>query len=126
MPSTPKSKNRSPSKQQEKPHFPLPPHDDKDIHTSYTLSSEPAIQRMQRELILLRETITTQNEKITPLERRLGHFDSNIVVLESQLALANHLTDVLWKNWMTKNSTPADHAWLLKELEVVRMKQNRP
>ena len=97
MPSTPKSKNRSPSKQQEKPHFPLPPHDDKDIHTSYTLSSEPAIQRMQRELILLRETITTQNEKITPLERRLGHFDSNIVVLESQLALANDLTDVLWK-----------------------------
>ena len=52
----------------------------------YTLSSEPAIQRMQRELVLLGETITKQNEKITSLERKLGHLDSNIVVLESQLA----------------------------------------
>ena len=52
----------------------------------YTLSSEPAIQRMQRELVLLRETITKQNEKITSLERKLGHLDSIIVVLESRLA----------------------------------------
>ena len=53
------------------------------------------MQRMQRELVLLRETIIKQNEKITSLERKLGHLDSNIVVLESQLALANHVTDVL-------------------------------
>ena len=49
----------------------------------------------QRELLLLRETITKQNEKITSLERKLGHLDSNNVVLESQLALAKHVTDVL-------------------------------
>ena len=53
------------------------------------------MQRTQRELVLLRETIIKQNEKITSLERKLGHLDSNIVVLESQLALANHVTDVL-------------------------------
>ena len=52
---------------------------------------------MQRELVLLRETITKQNKKITSLERKLDHFDSNIVALESQLALANHVTDVLRK-----------------------------
>ena len=34
---------------------------------------------MQRELVLLQETITKQNEKITSLERKLGHLDSNIV-----------------------------------------------
>ena len=50
---------------------------------------------MQRELALLWENITEQNEKITPLERKLGHLDNNIVVLESQLALANHVIDVL-------------------------------
>ena len=50
---------------------------------------------MQRELVLLRGTITKQNEKITCLERKLGHLDSNMVVLESQLALANHVTNVL-------------------------------
>ena len=53
------------------------------------------MQRTQRELVLLRETIIKQNEKIISLERKLGHLDSNIVVLESQLALANHVTDVL-------------------------------
>ena len=53
------------------------------------------MQKTQRELVLLRETIIKQNEKITSLERKLGHLDSNIVVLESQLALANHVTDVL-------------------------------
>ena len=96
MPSTPKFKNtRSASKQQEKPRLPLPPHDDQETQNSYTLSSELAIQRMQREVVLLRETITKQNENITSLERKLGHFDSNIVVLESQLALANHVTDML-------------------------------
>ena len=96
MPSTPKFKNtRSASKQPEKPRLPLPPHDDQETQNSYTLSSELAIQRMQREVVLLRETITKQNENITSLERKLGHFDSNIVVLESQLALANHVTDVL-------------------------------
>ena len=96
MRSTPKSKNtRSASKQQEKPRLPSPTHDDQETQTSYTLPGEPAIQRMQRELVLLRETITKQNEKITSLERMLGHFDSNIVVLESQIALANHVTDVL-------------------------------
>ena len=70
-------------------------HDDQKTQTSYTLSSEPAIQRMQHELVLLRETITKKPKKITCLERKLGHLDSNIVVLESQLALANHVTDVL-------------------------------
>ena len=96
MPSTPKSKNtRSTSKQQEKSRLPLPPHDDQETQTSYTLSNEPTIQRMQRELVLLRETITEQNEKIIPLERKLGHLDSNIVAFESQLALASHVTDVL-------------------------------
>ena len=70
-------------------------HDDQKTQTSYMLSSEPAIQRMQRELVLLRETITKHTEKITCLERKLGHLDSNMVVLESQLALANHVTDVL-------------------------------
>ena len=59
------------------------------------LSSESSMQKTQRELVLLRETIIKQNEKITSLERKLGHLDSNIVVLESQLALANHVTDVL-------------------------------
>ena len=96
MPSTPKSKNtRSASKQQEKPHLPSLPHDDQETQTSYTLSSEPAIQRMQRDLVLLRETITKQNEKNISLWRKLGHLDSNIVVLESQLSLVNHVTDVL-------------------------------
>ena len=91
MPSNPKSKNtRSTSKQQEKPRVPPPPHDDQETQISYTL-----IQRMQRELVLLREAIKKQNEKITSLERKLGHLDSNIVALESQLALANHVTDVL-------------------------------
>ena len=69
----------------------------KKLKTSYALSSERTIQRMQCELVLLRETITEENEKITSLEWKLGHFDSNIEVLESQLALANHVTDVLWK-----------------------------
>ena len=50
---------------------------------------------MQHELVLLRETITKQDERIAYLERKLGHLDSNIVVLESQLTLANHVTDVL-------------------------------
>ena len=50
---------------------------------------------MQREQVLIRETITKQNEKITSLERKLGHSDSDIRILESQLALANHVTDVL-------------------------------
>ena len=96
MPSTLKSKNtRSTSKQQEKRRLPPPPHDDQETQTSYTLSSEPVIQRMQQELILLRETSTKQNEKITSLERKLGPRDSNIVVLESQLAFANLVTDVL-------------------------------
>ena len=91
MPSNPKSKNtRSTSKQQEKPRVPSPPHDDQETQISYML-----IQRMQRELVLLRETITKQNEKITSLERKLGHLDSNIVALKSQLAFANHVTDVL-------------------------------
>ena len=49
---------------------------------------------MQRELALLRETITKQNEEITPFERKVDHLDSNIIVLESQLALGNHVTDV--------------------------------
>ena len=47
------------------------------------------------ELVLLRETIIKQDEKITSLEWKLGHPGSNIVVLESQLALANHIADVL-------------------------------
>ena len=50
---------------------------------------------MLRELVLLRETITKENEKITSLERKLGHLDSNIAVLESKLAFTNHVTDVL-------------------------------
>ena len=105
MRSTPKSKNtRSASKQQEEPRLPSPPHDDQETQTSYTLPSEHAIQRMQRELVLLRETITKQNEKITSLERKMCYR----------------------KNWMTRNSTPAHHAWLLKVLEVVIMKQKRP
>ena len=96
MPSTPKSKNsRYVPKQQEKPRLPSPPHDDQETQTSYTLSSEPAIQRMQRELVSQRETITKQNEKIKSLEQKLDHFASSIVVLESQLTLANHVTDVL-------------------------------
>ena len=100
MPSTPQSKNtKSASKQQEKPHLPSPLHDDQETQTNYTLSSEPAIQRMQRELVLLRETITKQKEKITSLERKLGHFDSNIVVLELQLPFANHVADVLRGKW---------------------------
>ena len=96
MPSTPKSNNtRFTSKQPEKPHLPLPPHDDQETQTIYTLSSEPVIQRMQCELVLLQETITKQGKRILSLERKLGHLDSNIVVLESQLALVSHVTDVL-------------------------------
>ena len=96
MPSTPKSKNsRYVPKQQEKPRLPSPPHDDQETQTSYTLSSEPAIQRMQRELVSQRETIRKQNEKIKSLEQKLDHFASSIVVLESQLTVANHVTDVL-------------------------------
>ena len=105
MPSTPKSKStRSPSKQQEKPRLSSPPHDDQETQTSHTSSSEPAIQRMQRELVLLRETITQQNEKITSLERKPGHLDSNIVALESQLALANHVTDLRGCSYDTSSS----------------------
>ena len=47
------------------------------------------------ELVLLRETIIKQDEKITSLERKLGHLGSSIVVLESQFAFANHVADVL-------------------------------
>ena len=59
------------------------------------MPSEPSIQSMQRELVLLRETITKQNKKIIFLERKLGHFDSDIVVLESQLALTNYVAHVI-------------------------------
>ena len=73
MPSTPKSKNtRSVSKQQEKTRLPSPPHDDQETQNSYTLSSEPAIQRMQRELVLLQETIKKQNEQ--KLEQKTRSF----------------------------------------------------
>ena len=69
----PKSKNTSStSKQQEKPRLPPQTHDDQETQTSCTLSSKPVIQRMQRELVSLRETITKQNEKIAYLERKLG------------------------------------------------------
>ena len=50
---------------------------------------------MQCVLVLLQETITKQNEKITSPEQNLVHFDSSIVVWESQLALTNHVTDML-------------------------------
>ena len=70
----------------------MPQHDDQETQTSYTLSIEATIQRMQRKLVLLQKTITKQN-----VERKLGHLDSNIAVLESQLALANHVKDVLRK-----------------------------
>ena len=96
MSSNPESKNtRSTSKQQEKPCLQSPLNDNQETQTSYTLPSEPSIQNMQRELVLLRETITKQNKKIIFLERKLGHFDSNIVALESQLALTNYVTDML-------------------------------
>ena len=122
IPSTPKSKNtRSTSKQQEKPRLPSPPHDDQETQTSYTLSSEPAIQRMQCELVLLRETITKQNEKITSLERKLGHLDSNIVVLESQLALANHVTDVLREKFDDQEQYSCR---LCLVIEVIRSRKN--
>ena len=102
-------------------------HDDQKTQTSYTLSSEPAIQRMQHELVLLRETITKKPKKITCLERKLGHLDSNIVVLESQLALANHVTDVLREKLDEKEqySRQPQPCLVVKVLEVVRMKQKR-
>ena len=57
MPSTAQSKNiRSVSKQQEIQRFPL--HDDHETKTNYTLSNEPVIQRMQRKLVLMQQTIT--------------------------------------------------------------------
>ena len=94
MLSTSQSKNtKFTSKQPEKQRLPL--HDDEEPETSYMLSSEPVIQKMLRELDLKRGTITKQNEKITSRERKLGHLDSNIVVLESWFALENHVTDVL-------------------------------
>ena len=69
----PKSKSTSStSKQQEKPRLPPQTYDDQETQTSCTLSSKPVIQRMQRELVSLRETITKQNEKIAYLERKLG------------------------------------------------------
>ena len=71
MSSTPKSKNTSTSRQQEKPRLLSPPYYDQETQTSYMLSSKPAIQRMERELVSLRETITKQNEKIKSLERKL-------------------------------------------------------
>ena len=37
----------------------------------------------------------SKNKTNKNLNKKLGHFDSNIVVLESQLALVNHVTDVL-------------------------------
>ena len=52
---------------------------------------------MQIELVSLRETVTKQNEKLTSLERKLDHFASSMEVLESQLALANHVIYVLQK-----------------------------
>lgn len=81
------------SKQQGKQRLPL--HDEEGTGTSDKLPREHVIQRMQRELDLLRETITKQNEKTASLERKPGHLDSNIVVLESCFALENHVTDVL-------------------------------
>ena len=124
MPSTPKSKNtRSASKQQEKPHLPSLPHDDQETQTSYTLSSEPAIQRMQRDLVLLRETITKQNEKNISLWRKLGHLDSNIVVLESQLSLVNHVTDVL-REKLDDQEQYSRRPWLLKVIEGIRSREN--
>ena len=96
MASTSQSENiRFTSKQQEKQRLPL--HDEQETESSYTLPREPVIQKMQRELDLLRETITKQNQKTTSLERKPCHFDSNIVVLESCFAVENHVTDVLRK-----------------------------
>ena len=43
-------------------------HDDQKTQTSYTLSSEPAIQRMQRELVLLRETIKNKTKRLHALK----------------------------------------------------------
>ena len=94
MASTSQSKNtRFTSKQQEKQRLPL--HDEQETETSYTLPSEPVIQKVQLELDLLRETITKQNQKTTSLERKPCHLDSNIVVLESCFVFENHVTDVL-------------------------------
>ena len=94
MLSTSQSKNtKFTSKQQEKQRLPL--HDDQEPETSYTLSSYPVIQNMLCGLDLLQETITKQKEKITSRERKPGHVDSNIVVLEPWFALENHVTDVL-------------------------------
>ena len=76
---------------------------------------------MQCELVLLRETITKQNEKITSLERKLGHLDSNIVVLESQLALANHVTDVLREKFDDQEQYSCR---LCLVIEVIRSRKN--
>ena len=58
------------SKQQGKQRLPL--HDEQETGTSYKLP-----------------------EKTASLERKPGHLDSNIVVLESCFTLENHVTDVL-------------------------------
>ena len=71
------------------------------------LPSEPVIQNMLRKLDLLQETITKQNEKITSLEGKPGHLDSNIVVLESWFPLENHVTDVLREHLDGQEMTPA-------------------
>ena len=61
----PKSKNtNSASKQQEKPRLPPQTHDDQETQTSCTLSSKPVIQKMQRELVSLRKTITKKMKRL--------------------------------------------------------------
>ena len=39
--------------------------------------------------------LTEQKDIITSPKRKLGHFDSNIIVLGYYIALANHVTDKL-------------------------------
>ena len=51
------------------------------------LPIQQAIQRMQRELALLRETSTKQNENIISLERKLGHLDSSIIAFNHSYLL---------------------------------------
>ena len=96
MLSIPKSKNtRSTSKQQEKSRLPL--HDNQEIQTSYMLSSEFMIQRMQSELVYCEKPSQNKMKKIIFLERKLGNFDSNIVVLKFKLTLANYVSDMFHK-----------------------------
>ena len=71
MSSTPKSKRTgSTSKQQEKAHLQSSPHDDHKTQTSCKLSSEPAIQRMQRDWFYCKKPSQNKTKRLQLLKEK--------------------------------------------------------